>query len=123
MPDTTAIPGWIHEFGADVTAVFLSVVIVMVYYIALRIRVRRNPAYSVHYVNELVMKQIKKLLVQWVIGVERHTWLTRAEICYSIRSMLENIQLPCTFSRQLDSELFLSALKSSINAIQLPVHV
>ena len=56
MPDTTAIPGWIHEFGADVTAVFLSVVIVMVYYIALRIRVRRNPAYSVHYVNELARR-------------------------------------------------------------------
>ena len=49
---------------------------------------------TVHYVNELVMKQIKKLLVQGVIGVEGHTWLTRAEICYSIHSMLENMQLP-----------------------------
>lgn len=56
MTDTTTIFGWLHEFGADVTAVILSIIIVMGYYLVLRARVRRNPTYSVHYVNELARK-------------------------------------------------------------------
>ncbi len=56
MSDTTTILGWFYEFGADVFAAFISIAIVMAYYVVLRARVRRNPAYSVHYVNELARR-------------------------------------------------------------------
>ena len=47
---------WFHEFGADATAMAVSIIIVVVYYIVLRARVRRNPTYSVHYANELARR-------------------------------------------------------------------
>ena len=47
---------WLQEFGADATAVSVSIIIVIIYYLVLRARVRRNPAYSVHYVNELARR-------------------------------------------------------------------
>ena len=56
ISDTTPILEWIHEFGADVTATVVSMVIVMAYYVVLRARVRRNPAYSVLFVNDLARR-------------------------------------------------------------------
>ena len=47
---------WLHEFGADFTALTVSIIIVTVYYLILRARVRSNPSYSVHYVNELARR-------------------------------------------------------------------
>lgn len=56
IPDTSSIIGWLHEFGADVVAITFSFLAVVTYYAVLRARVRRNPAYSIHFVNELARR-------------------------------------------------------------------
>lgn len=54
--DLSTFMGWIREFGADVIAAFVSVIIVIAYYGILRMKARRNPTYSVHYVNEMARR-------------------------------------------------------------------
>jgi uncharacterized membrane protein len=44
---------WYREAGADVAAVVASVLVIAAYYAFLRIKVRANPLYTVHGVNEL----------------------------------------------------------------------
>lgn len=47
---------WLYEFGADAVAAFFSILLVVVYYAVHAVRVRRNPAYSIHFVNELTRR-------------------------------------------------------------------
>jgi uncharacterized membrane protein len=47
---------WLREFGADLFAAVCSVAIVMAYYVRHRARVRNNPTYSIHFVNELTRR-------------------------------------------------------------------
>lgn len=44
---------WYREMGADVAAVAVSVAIVLAYYAFLRIKVRADPLYTIHGVNQL----------------------------------------------------------------------
>lgn len=44
---------WYREMGADVAAVAASLLVVSAYYAFLRMKVRANPLYTVHAVNEL----------------------------------------------------------------------
>lgn len=60
----TTLAGWLQEFGADAAAAFASVMIVAVYYAIRRIRARRNPANSIHLVNELS----RQLWVENIMG-------------------------------------------------------
>ena len=45
------LPAWLYTFGADIVGFVLSVVLLAVYHLYLRQRVRRNPAYTVQAVN------------------------------------------------------------------------
>jgi uncharacterized membrane protein len=45
------LPTWVFTFGADIIGVVLSVVLLGVYHLYLRQRVKRNPAYTVQAVN------------------------------------------------------------------------
>jgi len=49
-PDSLA---WIQEFGPDVTGFAISAGMIGLYYVFLWIRVRRNPTYTIHGVNEV----------------------------------------------------------------------
>lgn len=53
---------WFRDIGADAAAVAASVIIVSAYYAFLRMKVRANPLYTVHAVNELAR-------TLWVRGV------------------------------------------------------
>lgn len=44
---------WYREMGADIAAVAVSLLVVSSYYAFLRLKVRANPLYTVHAVNEL----------------------------------------------------------------------
>lgn len=55
-PNTSIFLSWFQEFGADGIAVAFSVIAVITYYAVLRARVRRDPAYSIHFVNELARR-------------------------------------------------------------------
>jgi uncharacterized membrane protein len=43
---------WVRDLGPDALALALSALMVGAYYYYLRIRVRKDPAYSIHFVNE-----------------------------------------------------------------------
>jgi uncharacterized membrane protein len=43
---------WVRELGPDLLAMILSAILVGAYYYHLRLRIRRNPASSIHFVNE-----------------------------------------------------------------------
>lgn len=45
--------GWFREFGPDVTAVGVSVAMIGLYYAFIWFKVRRNPTYTIHGVNEI----------------------------------------------------------------------
>jgi uncharacterized membrane protein len=45
------LPTWVFTFGADIIGIVLSVVLLSVYHLYLRQRVKRNPAYTVQAVN------------------------------------------------------------------------
>jgi uncharacterized membrane protein len=45
------LPTWVFAFGADIIGVVLSVVLLGLYHLYLRQRVKRNPAYTVQAVN------------------------------------------------------------------------
>ena len=55
-PDPSPILGWVREFGTDTLAAAASVMMVIAYYLVLRARVRRDPVYSIHFVNELTRR-------------------------------------------------------------------
>ena len=63
-PDPSPILGWLREFGADAAAVAISIAMVAAYYVVLRARIRRDPTYSIHFVNELA----RRLWVENVMG-------------------------------------------------------
>jgi uncharacterized membrane protein len=48
-----AVSNWLLEFGPDLTAVAISVGLVATYYLFLWARVRKNPTYTIHGVNEV----------------------------------------------------------------------
>jgi len=45
--------GWLREYGADAISIFTSLILVTFYYGLHHVRVRRDPSYSIHFVNEL----------------------------------------------------------------------
>jgi uncharacterized membrane protein len=55
-PDLSPIWDWLREFGTDAIAAAVSVMMVIGYYVVLRVRVRRDPIYSIHFVNELTRR-------------------------------------------------------------------
>jgi uncharacterized membrane protein len=55
-PDLSPIWHWLREFGTDAMAAAVSVMMVIGYYVVLRMRVRRDPIYSIHFVNELTRR-------------------------------------------------------------------
>lgn len=55
-PDPSPVLDLMREFGSDAFAAIASVVMVFAYYVVLRARVRRNPVYSIHFVNELTRR-------------------------------------------------------------------
>ena len=55
-PDLSPIWYWLREFGTDAMAAAVSVMMVIGYYVVLRVRVRRDPIYSIHFVNELTRR-------------------------------------------------------------------
>jgi uncharacterized membrane protein len=55
---------WIRGYGPDVAALVLSVAMVAAYYLYLRARVRRDPSYSIHFVNEFA----RRVWVEHVMG-------------------------------------------------------
>lgn len=44
---------WFQEFGVDVSAIVISLLLIGLYYRFLQIRIRRDPTYSIHAVNAL----------------------------------------------------------------------
>lgn len=48
-----AVSNWLLEFGPDLTAVAISVGLVAAYYLFLWVRVRQDPTYTIHGVNEV----------------------------------------------------------------------
>lgn len=44
---------WFQEFGVDVSAIAISLLLIGLYYRFLQIRIRRDPTYSIHAVNAL----------------------------------------------------------------------
>jgi len=55
-PEISPIVAWLREFGADLGALAASVAMVVAYYLALRARVRGDPTYSIHFVNDLTRR-------------------------------------------------------------------
>jgi len=55
-PALSPLMAWLREFGADVGAMALSIIIVAAYYLVLRARSRRDPTYSIHFVNDLTRR-------------------------------------------------------------------
>jgi len=58
------IANWFQEFGADAIAVVFNIMLLAWYYAVHRARVRRDPAYSIHFVNELS----RRIWVEHVMG-------------------------------------------------------
>lgn len=54
--DNAAFLNWFREFGADALSVAISISLVIAYYGIHRIRVRRDPSYSIHYVNDVTRR-------------------------------------------------------------------
>jgi uncharacterized membrane protein len=57
-----ATMSWLKEFGPDLAAVVASAALVAGYYLFLWLKVRKNPTYTIHGVNELARNQ-------WVANV------------------------------------------------------
>lgn len=55
---------WLREYALDIGAVVLSLSMVALHYAHLRARMRENPTYSIHYVNDLA----RRLWVENVMG-------------------------------------------------------
>ena len=53
MNDFPRIQSWFQEFGVDVGAIIISLLLVGLYYRFLHLRIRRDPTYSIHAVNAL----------------------------------------------------------------------
>jgi uncharacterized membrane protein len=47
---------WLQEFGPDLIAFSVSALLVAAYYIFLRAKVKRNPTYTIHGVNEIARR-------------------------------------------------------------------
>lgn len=47
------IEQWTNQFGSDIAAFGLSFLLVVLYYLWLRVKVRANPTYTIHGVNQL----------------------------------------------------------------------
>jgi uncharacterized membrane protein len=58
-------PPWVREFGPDALAMALSALMVAIYYYHLRVRVRQDPTYSIHFVNE----SARRLWVEHVMAL------------------------------------------------------
>lgn len=56
---------WLQEFGVDLAAVILSLLLIGLYYFYLHLRIRRDPTYSIHAVNALARSL-------WVKNVMTH---------------------------------------------------
>lgn len=54
--DPSLLPTWLREFGADAGAMALSILMVIAYYVVLHARIRRDPTYSIHFVNDLTRR-------------------------------------------------------------------
>lgn len=68
MNNTWFNPSWVRAFGPDLLALAVSVALVLGYYLYLRMRVVRDPTYSIHVVNETA----RRLWVQHVMGSPGH---------------------------------------------------
>jgi len=66
--DTWFNPSWVRALGPDLLALAVSVALVLGYYLYLRLRVVRDPTYSIHVVNETA----RRLWVQYVMGSPGH---------------------------------------------------
>jgi uncharacterized membrane protein len=55
-PDPAFLLSWLREFAADIGAVAASLTLVALHYAHLRARVRQDPTYSIHYVNDLARR-------------------------------------------------------------------
>lgn len=64
MNDTWLAQPWLRAFGTDLFALALSVGMVICYYLYLRTRVRRDPTFSIHVVNE----EARRLWVRHVMA-------------------------------------------------------
>jgi uncharacterized membrane protein len=53
MIDHTHFQTWFQEFGVDVIAIIISLLLIGLYYRFLNARIRRDPTYSIHAVNAL----------------------------------------------------------------------
>jgi len=67
---------WVREYGPDGLALVLSALMVGAYYLHLRARVRRDPAYSIHFVNEFARRV-------WV----EHVMLTPGKDVMAVQTM------------------------------------
>lgn len=56
---------WFSEFGSDIVAIGLSSTLVSLYYLWLRLKVRQDPTYTIHGVNQLAR-------TLWVANVMRN---------------------------------------------------
>jgi len=50
------LPGWLREAGADAMVMAACILLVLAYYAFHRKRVRRDPTYSIHYVNDMTRR-------------------------------------------------------------------
>jgi uncharacterized membrane protein len=50
------MPSWLQELGPDLVAFSASALLVAAYYLFLRAKVRRNPTYTIHGVNEIARR-------------------------------------------------------------------
>jgi uncharacterized membrane protein len=64
-PDTTTVLLWLREYAIDLGAVAISLALVALHYAHLHARVRQDPTYSIHYVNDLARRV-------WVENVMRN---------------------------------------------------
>ncbi|HNH34714.1 MAG TPA: DUF599 domain-containing protein [Rhodocyclaceae bacterium] len=62
--DPISLTAWFREFGTDIGAVLASAALVGAYYLFHAAQVRRDPSYSIHFVNELT----RRIWVEHVMG-------------------------------------------------------
>lgn len=55
---------WLHAYGSDLLALGLSLALVLGYYLVLRLKVKSDPSFSIHVVNE----QARRLWVEHVMA-------------------------------------------------------
>jgi uncharacterized membrane protein len=54
--DPSPLINWLREFSSDIVAMAVSLGLVAAYYAYLRARMRRDPTYSIHHVNDLARR-------------------------------------------------------------------